>query len=411
MMKRQSRRYLSAFLGVAFAIYALLGAFNFVVDPYGLFPGPEITGFNEIKADVDKHVRMVKAFQVRQSPPTGLIVGSSRALLGVPSNHAAWPKDASPVYNLSLYGGYLYEAMRYFEHAVELGSVRHTLLALDFWMFDRDWVTRSGFSEERLLTSEDGVSNAPDDLEPLRTLFAWDTLRSSLRTITRQDRDDILVQQPDGSSGWRSEAGWLRTKKSHLQQFGYMERMFGVTAWKSGTPSRWDVTDPADQTSPLQMFRRMVRLAHDKKIDLRITISPSHARIWEVMYAGGMWQTWEDWKRALVQITLEEAARVNASPFPVWDFSGHNSITTEPVPRDGSPMKWYTDGSHFKPNLGAIMLERIYTPKEKSVPPDFGILLAPGMIDEALGRLRISREIYARTHPVDVKEASRWAAP
>ena len=74
-------------------------------------------------------------------------------------------------------------------------------------------------------------------------------------------------------------------------------------------------------------------------------------------------------------------------------------------------MKWYTDGSHFKPNVGAMMLERIYTPKEKSVPPDFGILLAPGKIDEALGRLRTSREIYARTHPVDVKEASRWAAP
>lgn len=410
-MKRQSRRYLSAFLGVAFGIYALMGGFNFVVDPYGLFPGPEIAGFNEIKADVDKHVRMVKAFQVRQSPPAGLIVGSSRALLGVPTRHPAWPKDAVPVYNLSLYGGYLYEAMRYFEHAAELGTVRHTLLALDFWMFDRDWVTRPGFSEDRLLIKDDGTPNTPDDLELLRTLFAWNTLRSSLRTITRQDRDDVLVQQPDGSSGWRSEAGWLRTKKSHLQQFGYMERMFGVTAWGSARTTRWDMTDPTDMTSPLQMYRRMVRLAHDKKIDLRVAISPSHARIWEVLYAGGMWQTWEDWKRALVKITLEEAARANASPFPVWDFSGYSSITTETVPRDGAPMKWYTDGSHFKPGVGAMMLDRIYNPEMNDAPTDFGVSLNPGNIDQVLATLRAARERYVETHPVDVKEASRWAEP
>lgn len=411
MIKRQSRRYLSAFLGVAFGLYALVGAFNFLVDPYGLFPGPEVAGFNEIKADVDKHVRMVKAFQVRQTPPAGLIVGSSRALLGVPTRHPAWPEDAYPIYNLSLYGGYLYEAMRYFEHAVALGTVRHTLLAVDFWMFDRNWETRPGFDEDRLLVHEDGTPNSPDNLEPFRTLFAWDTLRSSLRTITRQDRDDILVQQPDGSSGWRSEAGWLRTKKSHRQQFGYMEQMFGTTAWEPSPSPRWNIADPTDPTSPLQMFRRMVRLAHENNIDFRVVISPSHARIWEVLYAGGAWQFWEDWKRALVTITEEEAARAKASPYPVWDFSGYNSVTTEPVPRDRSPMKWYTDGSHFKPNVGAMMLDRIYGSEDNDVPPDFGVRLSSSNIDRALAKLRNARDAYAIGHPIDVKEASRWASP
>lgn len=335
-MKTPARKYTGIFLGLAFGLYALVGAFNYVVDPFGLFPGPEIEGFNAIKADVDKHVRMVKAYQVRAHPPAGLVVGSSRALLGVPTNDPAWPKEARPVYNLSLYGGYLYEAMRYFQHALALGTIKHTLLSLDLWMFDRDWVTRPGFDEARFLVNIDGTPNTPDALEPLRAVFAWDTLRSSIRTIARQDRDDILVQHADGSSQWRSEAAWLRTKGSHREQFGYMEHMFGTQAWQPDQERRWDFGDPGDPTSPIQMFRQMVRDAYAHNVDMRVVISPSHARIWEVLYAGGMWQTWEDWKRALLQIAQEEAQREGKQPYPLWDFSGYNSITTEEIPHGKS---------------------------------------------------------------------------
>jgi hypothetical protein len=410
-MKRSARRYTGIFLGLVFGLYAAVGTFNFVVDPFGLFPGPEIEGFNAIKADVDKHVRMVKAYKVRKRRPAGVIVGSSRALLGVPTDHPAWPEDARPVYNLSLYGGYLYEAMRYFQHALALGTVRHALLSVDLWMFDRDWVTRPGFDEDRFLVDPDGNPNDPDELEPLRTLFSWDAMRSSLRTIGRQDRDDILVQQAAGGSAWRSDTAWLRTRGSHRAQFGVMEHMFGTQAWQPEQDRRWDITDPDDPTSPLRMFRRMVRDAHAHDVDMRIVISPSHARIWEVVRAAGMWQTWEDWKRALLQITLEEAERAGKLPYPFWDFSGYNAITTEAVPRDQSPMRWYTDGSHFRPEVGGLMLERVYGPPSTEVPLDFGVELTPETIDGALAGIREKRRAYAVTHPADVEEASKWASP
>jgi len=409
-MKTRARKYTGVFLGIAFGFYALTGAVNFVVDPFGLFPGPEIEGFNAIKADVDKHVRMVKAYQVRAHPPAGLVVGSSRALLGVPTVHPAWPKDALPVYNLSLYGGYLYEAMRYFQHALALGTVKHALLSLDLWMFDRDWVTRPGFDEQRFLVNIDGTPNTPDALEPLRMLFSWDVLRSSIRTVARQNREDILVQHADGASVWRSDAAWLRTKGSHRQQFGYMERMFATEAWQPERDRRWDITDPADPTSPLRMFRQMVRDAYAHGVDLRIAISPSHARIWEVLYAGGMWRTWEDWKRALLQITIEEAAREGKPPFPLWDFSGYNAITTEDVPRDAAPMRWYTDGSHFKPAVGGLMLERIFGKPSAALPTGFGRRLKPTTIDAVLGEIRTDRAHYAATHPEEVRDAAKWVA-
>lgn len=300
--------------------------------------------------------------------------------------------------------------MRYFQHALALGTVRHAVLSLDLWMFDRDWVTRPGFDEARFLVNVDGTPNTPDALEPLRTVFAWDTLRASLRTVARQHRDDILVQRADGSSGWRDDAGWLRSKNSHREQFGYMEQMFGTSAWQPERERRWDVTDSADPTSPLQMFRQMVRDAYAHKVDLRIVISPSHARIWETLRAGGMWQTWEDWKRALLTITLEESQREGKPPFPLWDFSGYNSITTENVPMGSSPMRWYTDGSHFKPAVGALMLERVYDKASAALPGDFGKRLAPDTINAVLNDIRVRRAVYAATHPDEVREAGMWAA-
>ena len=402
-------RYLKIFIGLIIGVYVFVGAVNLFVDPYGIYGSPTLQGINALKVDVDQQARILKAFQVRARKPHGLIAGSSRAQLGIPADHPAWPERARPVYNLSLYGGYLYETMRYFQHAAALGTVRDAVLAVDLWMFDRDWATRPGFDEARFLVAADGTPQAPDDLEPIRILFVWDTFRASLRILGRQDRDDVLVQSADGTAYWRTLKAWLDSKYSHHQQFGYMEHMFATTAWQPEQARRWDVTDPTDSTSPLQYFRTMVQTAYAQEINLKIVISPSHARIWEVLFAAGMWQTWEDWKRALLTIIEEEAARAGAAPFPLWDFSGYNTITTEDLPRNpGLPMQWYLDGSHFNLQVGGMMLTRIFDANGAPVPPDFGRRLTLETMDAALADIRRARAEYAVQFPDDVSEAADW---
>ena len=409
MMSRPIRRYLIVLFGIAGSLYISLGAVNLIVDPFGIYGLPRIESFNVIKVDVDKPIRLAKAIQVRRAEPKTVIVGSSRAMLGIPATDPLWPKDQSPVYNLSLYGGYLYEAMRYFEHAIALGTVEHALIAVDLWMFDRDWAPRSGFSEARFLVDQNGQPQRPDDSEILKTLFSWDTFRSSLRTVGRQDRDDILIQAVDGSADWKSAEGWIRSKEGHRPQFGYMEHMFATTAWWPDPGRRWAVTNPNDPNSPLQFFRRMVRNAYDNGINTRIVISPSHARIWEVIHAGGLWHTWENWKRALVTIVEEEALRANKPTYDVWDFSGYNAITTEAMPNAREPMQWYWDGSHFKQSVGRLMLGKIFGSSTVQVPSGFGRMLTGENIDRELERIRDARSDYLTTHKQDAEDAARWS--
>ncbi len=153
----------------------------------------------------------------------------------------------------------------------------------------------------------------------------------------------------------------------------------------------------------------MIRTSYDKGISSRIIISPSHARIWEVIHAGGLWDTWENWKRALVTIVEQEADSAGKPAYEVWDFSGYNAITTEPVSGTTGPMRWYWDGSHFKQAAGRLILSKMFGASAPDVPDRFGAVLNSQNIDAHLSAVREAREMYLIAHPQYAKEAARWS--
>ena len=121
----------------------------------------------------------------------------------------------------------------------------------------------------------------------------------------------------------------------------------------------------------------------------------------------------------MVRINGEEAARAGRNPFPLWDFSGYNAITTETVPREGdlqTRMRWYSDSSHYVPALGRVILDKIFVqPVSASnmvsgIPDDFGVLLTPATLDTQLAAIRRGHDEYRATHPADVAEIAGVAA-
>lgn len=144
-------------------------------------------------------------------------------------------------------------------------------------------------------------------------------------------------------------------------------------------------------------YRRIFGQAHRQGIDLRVLISPSHARQWAVVSSPGLWATWEDWKRMLVRINEDEAAKAGKHPFPLWGFSGFNSITTERFPALGdtqTKMRGYWESSHYKKETDGLVLDRIFgraTP-ERPVPADFGVLLDSKKLETHLDGVRVLRD-------------------
>ncbi len=409
-------RYLRIFFLTAASLLGLAASVVFFVDPFGVYQSPKIAGFNKIKPEIAKHESLAKAYLVRAYKPAGLVIGTSRSDFGLDPAHPGWAASAQPVYNSSISGGGIYEAMRYFQHALAASEIKQVILSLDMSMFSRSKSTPGGvksvapgFSEERLLSAASGQRRAVSDLELWKMLLSFDALNAARNTLGHQNDLSAQIYLDNGLTYWRDAATWLRTKESHHAQFGYMERMFANKVWWPDTEQRWKFDDPTDPQPSLELFRAIVKLAHAGNIDLRIIISPAHARMWEVLKAAGLWRQWGFWKRALLGVLMAEAKTANATPFPLWDFSGHNSITTEDFPPLASKrtMRWYWDGSHYTKEAGDLILDRIFGHNEpgRRVPDDFGVLLTPDNIEAHLAALGAQREAYALRHPRAVNEA------
>ena len=134
-------------------------------------------------------------------------------------------------------------------------------------------------------------------------------------------------------------------------------------------------------------------------------IGPAHARQWETVAVAGRWDLWEEWKRRLVMMNEDEARRAGRAPFPLWDFSGYNWMTTEPFPEAGDRgrrMTWYWESSHFVKEAGDRVLDRVAGKRDAA--DDFGVLLSSPMLESHLNAIRRGREEWKLRYPVDVAE-------
>ncbi|MGK7943200.1 MAG: hypothetical protein AB4058_01875, partial [Microcystaceae cyanobacterium] len=140
----------------------------------------------------------------------------------------------------------------------------------------------------------------------------------------------------------------------------------------------------------LKEFQKIVDICQENKIELTVFISPSHAIQWESIAATERWDTFEKWKREIVKI------------YPVWDFSGYNSVTTEPLSED-QLMENYTDSSHYTAKVGYLVIDRIMNDNESTVPDDFGVLITQDNIEQQLNQVRLDRKIWQENHPQEVQ--------
>ena len=75
-----------------------------------------------------------------------------------------------------------------------------------------------------------------------------------------------------------------------------------------------------------------------------------------------------------------------------YDFSGLNSITTNNY--------YYYETSHYRRNVGALMLARIFNDSSVKVPEEFGVLVTRDNIDQHIADLK--------TQVADLGSAVKW---
>lgn len=400
------QRFLRTLLLSVISLILMLISINLAIDPFATNRWLDITGLNHSKPEAGVHERLVKLFDVYRLKPEAITLGSSRTQYGLYIDGARWGN--APIYNFGVSAPGIDEVHRLLAHATAQGKLKEAIIGLDFFMFNADF----------LLPGMEKFNNSalsyPGDLNPFRewtamlsTAASLDTLDASWSTFQfnqhiQKNDPDVLPRNPwpTALQHYDSRHMFLRHATDYLDVF-YFPKSTGRFVFQN-----------AARGSMFEHFRQIVRFSYQHHIDARFFISPSNAWQWEVIDAAGLWPQFEYWKRQLVIILNEEATFSGRPAFPLWDFSGYNSITSQTVPACGSheAMSHYFDASHYKPAVGQLVLDRALSQNTSSVPDDFGVQITPSNIESDLVTIRRDRERWRSAHPADHKEIWQLAA-
>ena len=399
-----ARHFNRVFASAVLVVFAVTGVTNWLVDPFALFGSPPVTGFNVEKPAFGRYVRMEKAMAIRELQPRALILGSSRAELGLDPDHPAWATH--PVYNAAMPSGSISEAWQYLQHAHAVTPLQQVVLNLDMFMFNAMHQYEPGFQRDRLAQNDTLGFNGAMLRDVVTALFSINALQTSFETVARQNQATHLPHLANGMRDTARNAARIASKGGQHAAFLSNER-YSLSAndgWGS-----FSLSDPeTGARTPLVAFTHLLEFCLENHIDCRLMISPVHARKLEVLWALDMWPVFEDWKRSVVQTLASVQQRYSdRAIIPLMDFSGYNRITTESLPAPGdttSVMRWYWEGSHFRKETGDIMLTRLLQATPAAPDDDFGTNLTPASLPTALANARAGHERYVATHPADLLE-------
>lgn len=416
------KRYLIVWLSLVGIILLVVATFNLVVDPYGLFRLVDRPGFNSIKPKAGAHGAMVKAYQVLRVQPNGLILGNSRAEVGLDPGHQAWPDDTRPVFNLALPGTGTRTTLHYLEHVIanwKMGKSSKpevVVWGVDFMDFLVDnRVPRrppaASKEDKRLLANQDGSYNSARPLQVGR-----DYAEATLTLSAFLDSIQTLVSQRDQYAEDLTSFGFnpMHDYQKIAADEGYwaLFRQRDLENIKAYLRRPKDILGADGHTSPpLDDMRQIQNLCRQHGIALHLITYPYHAHLLEIIRITGHWPAFETWKRTMVNIASAEAGVHGGPPVHLWDFSEFNDLTREAIPETGNrraTMRWYWEGGHFKRELGDLILNRIFERHAAAV--EFGILLNSVNVDGQIAAVRGQEIAYRESHAKDVQELERIAS-
>jgi hypothetical protein len=403
------RRYLAFAAATTILLAGAVVGANAVVDPFGMVGAVPRPGFNLRKPAVRRRVRLAKAYDVRRIAPRAIVLGTSRSHVGLRMTHPGW--SASPRYNLAFDGATTHELYAYLVHAQAVRPLEQVVLGLDTWQLSNVPSTVRPSFDPSVLRDGGALDRLRLLAADVRLLASVDTLLASFETVRAQDWADQEWLAPDGQrlgELFFRRAGEMFHDVSPRAYFEANDRE--EIGWRLPPPapaptSGAPAPSPPDDGS-LAYVRRIIDFCREHGIDLRIFITPVHARQLEIAAAAGEWKGMEAAKRSLVAYLAADAARHPDLPaIPLWDFSGYSSVTTEPLPSGGGEMRWYWDSSHFKEIVGDWVLDRVFgtvAAGSGEPPADFGVRLTADDVDDALSRIRAARELYRRRNAEEV---------
>jgi hypothetical protein len=249
--------------------------------------------------------------------------------------------------------------------------------------------------ESRLAVTRDGRMNPDRRSQRLRdafqAVFSLDALADGAATLAA----NFGAGSSDLTAGGSLEY-------ANLRRFAALGSYPVIVGWDVGSIRYY--RDKPKNPLAMQDVRAILELCKSRGIRVILLINPMHADKLEILDLLGYWDAFEDWKRELVALASQYSGNSNRGRFPLWDFSGYDSYSTESVPEErGRVLRWFWDPIHCNRALGDVMLRRIFGAGDSR----FGTLLTVDNIELHLAGVREAQRAYRQRHEADARRVRK----
>lgn len=354
--------YLRWMLASAFFVIAIVGAFNALIDPLGVFASPRISGVNAIKPYLDHHRELSRYQRARRLCASTGIFGNSRAEIGFDPNGTAMTAHGLSAFNHAIPGTGASSSYRQMIWLQSANCVPKTIfLGVEFFDF------LGGSVPQLLPTRATDPAPQPDSRFLAESVFSITGLRDSLTTLflqqsrypaTSTDRgfNPLLNYIPEVE---RSGHYALFRQRAEENSRNWAHKHLRLRPIDGGI---------SDDEATIDAI---LSVATQEGGTTYIIIYPYHAQIRMMIERLGMGELFADWKRLVVAIAERNVQR--GGKVEVWDFSGVAPETLEAIPAKGdrqTQLTHYWEAGHFKKELGDLVISRLF-----GMQSDFGIRL------------------------------------
>ncbi|KHK01878.1 hypothetical protein [Desulfovibrio sp. TomC] len=374
------KRFLAVFLAVVAVGCGAAAVFSVGIDPYGVFGTPPIPGLSTAKTKPD-HV--TKPYVVLRGNYDAIIVGSSRSRdIFCPDLAALYPGEAVNCYNGGMAHADFAMARRMLVHANTVTPLKRAVIALDFFGFNTGYTPFDKTDAERFLGQP---GRLPGDIlsDVCRLLFSRDALAKGAQCVInsrpspRPAVSPAVPAAPAATPLAPAMAAATELSAQHNPFVGFYPAVLQFY-------HNYALSNPRTGVSSLTDFKSLLHYCRDNGIETYVLINPFHAVLFDVLREAGLWDTYLAWRRAIIAMTVEANAGGPGPRIALWDFSGYNAVTTEPVLTAAGlrdELTYFADTFHYKRNVGNLMLRRMVAGEDAV--PDFGRELVPAKSSSA----------------------------
>lgn len=355
-------------------------SFNYVVDPY-LIHQWDTPAIKRIAAAQQKIRPWGKTYAAMRYKPEVVYLGSSRTEIGLPTQIDLF--KGKRVFNLAIPGGMLQNALDMLKHTSFFKEPDIVVWGLDYGALFNLGKGNTDFVPELVATGPEypylrvflnikRLMSGDITLEAIKLVLGLSEQRcETVLSAYGQKPSSCVVQNMIDESGAGKDFEWVIKAGQY------------------------------DESRDVTNSYRAIDGALDEHCHLgtvfRFLIHPIHAL--NELHHDLAWQDMENWKRNLVKIVAKH--KQQGCDVRIMDFSGFNPITTEAIPQatGKDTMQYYWESSHYKSEVGEIMLRQLFSDKPQAVSDGFGVELTTDSLEAHLIKQRQARDQYCAGHP------------